>query len=222
MLISVLTGFAAGTIHVVGGADHLVAIAPTAFRRPRLALREGLAWGIGHSAGVVLLSVLTIFLKDLAHVERMSGFAEFTVGIALLIAGVFAIKTAFGLKIHTHPHYHSKGENHQHMHLHVQGRKKHSRHSHASTSLGVLHGLAGGSHLLAVVPALALPPLGAFIYIFSYLLGSVFAMAAVVLAMSLATLRAGNKALPTLIGLTGTFSILLGCFWVQKTTNYIF
>ncbi len=221
MLISVLTGFAAGTIHVVGGADHLVAIAPKAFSRPKLALKEGIAWGVGHSIGVVVLSVIAIFLKDLTHIQKMSGLAEFSIGIALLIAGVFAIKTAFGLKIHTHHHHHSHAGNHQHLHLHVRGRKKHSRHSHASTSLGVLHGLAGASHLLAVIPALALPPLGAFVYIFSYLLGSIFAMGAVVFTMSLATLRAGKKALPTLIGMTGTLSILLGCFWVQKTTNYI-
>ena len=56
MLFSILTGFVAGAVHVVSGADHLVAMAPTAFRKPRLALKSGLAWGVGHSAGVLLLS----------------------------------------------------------------------------------------------------------------------------------------------------------------------
>ena len=52
MLISVLTGFAAGAVHVVSGADHMVAMAPSSVRKPRVALINGLAWGIGHSAGI--------------------------------------------------------------------------------------------------------------------------------------------------------------------------
>ena len=54
-----------------------------------------------------------------------------------------------------------------HIHLHFLGRKKHKRHTHAATGLGVLHGLAGTSHFLAVIPALALPPVGAFFYMIS-------------------------------------------------------
>ena len=45
LLISVLTGFAAGAVHVVGGADHLVAMAPFSLRRPLQAVKSGMAWG---------------------------------------------------------------------------------------------------------------------------------------------------------------------------------
>lgn len=45
MLISVLTGFSAGAVHVVSGADHIVAMAPSSVRKPRVALINGLAWG---------------------------------------------------------------------------------------------------------------------------------------------------------------------------------
>ena len=38
MLFSILTGFAAGALHVVSGADHLVAMAPSAIKKPSLAL----------------------------------------------------------------------------------------------------------------------------------------------------------------------------------------
>ena len=65
MLISVITGVAAGALHVVGGADHLVAMAPSGIRRPRSALKNGLAWGIGHSTGVLILSSFAILIKDL-------------------------------------------------------------------------------------------------------------------------------------------------------------
>ena len=72
MLISIITGIAAGSIHVVGGVDHLVAMAPLAIRNPRIAFRNGMSWGVGHSAGVLLLSSIAILLKDLAHIEKMS------------------------------------------------------------------------------------------------------------------------------------------------------
>ena len=98
-MISVLTGFAAGAVHVVGGADHLVAMAPFSLRKPLPALRAGLAWGAGHSAGVVLLALISIGLKDLVHVETMSSWAEFLVGVALLVVGALAVRTAFGLEI---------------------------------------------------------------------------------------------------------------------------
>ena len=43
--------------------------------------------GVGHSAGVVVLALIAIGLKDLAHVETMSSWAEFLVGVALLVVG---------------------------------------------------------------------------------------------------------------------------------------
>ena len=80
LLICLLTGFAAGAVHVVGGADHLVAMTPFSLRQPVAALRSGLAWGAGHSIGVVVLGLAAIGLKDLVHIEAMSAWAEFFVG----------------------------------------------------------------------------------------------------------------------------------------------
>ena len=74
-----------------------------------------------------------------------------------------------------------------HVHFHFLGRQQHRHHPHASTTLGVLHGFAGGSHLLAVIPALALPPIGAVAYMGAYLVGSFVAMGLVVLAISIAS-----------------------------------
>ncbi len=221
MLISILTGFAAGAVHVVGGADHFIAIAPTTFLQRRYALKNGLAWGLGHSTGVLLLSAFAILIKDFAQIERLSSLAELSVGVFLLVVGVLAIKTSLKLDIHTHTHDHEDGINHQHFHMHLRGRKKHNRHSHTSTSLGLLHGLAGASHLLAVIPALALPAFGAFLYLVFYLLGSIFAMGLIVSAMSLATLRAGKKSMNIIFGLTGILSIITGFFWIHKTSSYM-
>ncbi len=223
MLISILTGFAAGAVHVVGGADHLVAMAPFSLRQPMAALRAGLAWGAGHSLGVVVLALAAIGFKDLIHVEAMSSWAEFLVGVALLVVGGLAIRTAFGLELHTHEHRHDAGAStHQHLHLHVRGQSNHRRHAHAASGLGLLHGLAGASHLIAVIPALALPPLGAFAYLLAYLAGSIAAMAAVVVVVSLVTLKSSARLLPALVGLTGGLSIVTGAIWLQKTSSVVF
>ena len=223
MLISVLTGVAAGAVHVVGGADHLVAMAPFSLNKPMASLRSSLAWGVGHSAGVVVLALVAIGIKDLAHVEAMSSWAEFLVGVALLVVGALAVRTAFGLEWHSHEHRHGEvSGTHQHLHLHVRGQSSHRRHIHAASGLGLLHGLAGASHLLAVIPALALPPHAAIGYLIAYLCGSIGAMVAVVGVVSFLTQRSGARLLPLLVGGTGALSIVTGAIWLQKTSSAVF
>jgi len=218
MLISILTGFAAGAVHVVSGADHMVAMAPSSIRKPRLALIDGLAWGIGHSAGVLILSMLGILAKDLINIELMSSYAEFLVGISLLIVGSLSIRTSLKVNIHMHQHIHGGEKPHKHFHFHSNGNKIHKSHTHAATGLGILHGFAGASHLFAVIPALALPFWGALGYLFAYLLGSVFAMGCVVLGISFATSKANKTFYPFMMRSIGSLSILIGIFWIQKTS----
>ena len=222
MLISLLTGVAAGAVHVVGGADHLVAMAPFSLSKPWAAFRHALAWGAGHSTGVVVLALIAIGLKDLAHVEAMSSWAELLVGVALLVVGALAVRTAFGLELHTHEHRHDGAADHLHLHLHVRGASNHRRHVHASSGLGLLHGLAGASHLLAVIPAVALPPHAAVGYLVAYLLGSIGAMVYVVSVVSFLTLRSGARLMPFLVGGTGALSIITGAIWLQKTSPALF
>jgi len=227
LLIPVLTGLAAGAVHVVGGADHLVAMAPFSLNRPLAACRSALAWGAGHSAGVIVLALIAIGIKDLAHVEAMSSWAEFLVGVALLVVGALAVRTAFGLELHSHQHHHQDHDHgqghasHQHLHLHVRGQSNHRRHAHAASGLGLLHGLAGASHLLAVIPALALPAHAAAGYLIAYLVGSIGAMFSVVAAVSLLTQRSGARLLPFLVGGTGALSIVTGAIWLQKTSGVL-
>ena len=222
MLVSVLTGFAAGAVHVVSGADHMVAMAPSAIQKPRLALIDGLGWGIGHSAGVLILSLLGILAKDLINIELMSSYAEFLVGISLLIVGLLAIRTSLRVNIHMHEHMHGEATPHKHFHFHSLEKKLHRSHKHAATGLGVLHGFAGASHLVAIIPALALPLVGAISYLFAYLLGSVFAMGCVVLGISFAANKANKMFYPFLMRLIGGLSIVTGLFWLQNTSILVF
>ena len=217
-----MTGFAAGAVHVVSGADHMVAMAPSSVRKPREALINGFAWGIGHSTGVLILSIFGILARDLINIELMSSYAEFLVGISLLIVGGVAIRTSLKVNIHMHQHMHGEEATHKHFHFHSLGNKLHRSHTHAATGLGVLHGFAGASHLVAVIPALALPLFGALAYLFSYLLGSIFAMGCVVLGISFATSKANKMFYPFLMRSIGALSIVTGIFWLQKTSTLAF
>ena len=213
----ILTGVLAGFIHVISGADHLIAMAPSAINSPKKALKNGLSWGVGHSSGVLLLAFLAIFIKDITPLNKFSNIAEFLVGISLLIVGVIAIKNAFQLKMHAHSHKHDNGFAHSHYHFHTKEQKNYNKHSHALTGLGLLHGIAGGSHFLAVLPALALPIISACFYLISYLFGSLISMNLFTFLISFTTLKVGQKFIKKLIFFAGGISFSMGLFWIQRS-----
>ena len=219
MQVVILTGILAGFVHVISGADHLIAMAPSAITSPKIATRNSISWGVGHSSGVIVLAVLAIFIKDVTPLNKFSNYAEFLVGISLLIIGFFAIKNSFHLNIHSHSHSHQhNGVAHHHLHFHSADGKKHNKHFHALTGLGLLHGLAGGSHFIAVLPALALPLPNAIAYLISYLSGSLASMILFTCLISVATLNAGQKFISKLIAFAGGLSFSIGLFWVQKSS----
>ena len=191
-------------------------------KKPASEMIDGLGLGVWHSSGVLILSILGILAKDLINIELMSSYAEFLVGISLLIVGGVAIRTSLKVNIHMHQHMHGEEATHKHFHFHSLGNKLHRSHTHAATGLGVLHGFAGASHLVAVIPALALPMFGALAYLFAYLLGSIFAMGCVVLGISFATSKANKMFYPFLMRSIGALSIVTGIFWLQKTSILTF
>ena len=220
MLDSVVTGFGLGALHVIGGPDHMVAMAPQAMAKPKVALKDGLAWGVGHSAGVILLSLLGIFAKYLFNIEidieKLSYFAEFLVGITLLVIGGLAIRTSLRVNIHEHKHKHQEGILHKHFLFHSFGNHLLRTHTHKATGIGVIHGFAGTSHLLPALFTVSLSTTGAFAYLLSYLLGSVFAMGCVVLGISFAANKANKSFYPFLMRLIGGLSIVIGIFLLQN------
>ena len=214
----ILTGILAGLIHVLSGADHLIAMAPSAINTPKIALKNSFSWGLGHSSGVVLLTVVAIFIKDITPLNKFSNIAELLVGISLLFVGVFAIKNSFQLSIHTHSHKHENGIAHRHYHFHIKEQKNNNKHSHALTGIGLLHGIAGGSHFLAILPALALSLTNACAYLISYLIGSLISMNLFTCLISFTTFNIDEKFIKRLIAFAGGLSISMGLFWIQKST----
>ena len=84
-MIPILTGFAAGGLHVFSGVDHLAALAPAAVENPSGAVRTGVFWGLGHGIGVVIIGGIGLALRGLVDVESWSGWAEFLVGFLLIV-----------------------------------------------------------------------------------------------------------------------------------------
>ena len=221
MQIVILTGILAGFVHVISGADHLIAMAPSAINNPKIALKNSFSWGLGHSFGLVLLAVLAIFIKDITPLKNFSNIAEFFVGISLLLVGVFAIKNSFQLSMHSHSHKHENGIAHHHFHFHLKDQKNINKQSHILTGLGLIHGIAGGSHFIAVLPALALPLTSAFIYLIAYLIGSLISMNLFTCLISFTTFKASHKFIKRLIALTGGLSFSMGLFWIQRSISII-
>ena len=216
---SLLAGLAAGAVHALSGPDHLAAVAPLGAQGVRgAAWRVGASWGAGHAVGVALLAVLALLARDWLEPAWASAWGERLVGLGLIAIGAWGLGRATGRWAHSHPHRHAEGV-HAHIHLHRPGgrREVHS-HSHASLAIGALHGIAGGSHLLGILPALAVPgDRAALGYVAGFSVGTVAAMAAfAALAGRLASVaRARGPGLShAVLGACSLAAILVGVFWL--------
>jgi threonine/homoserine/homoserine lactone efflux protein len=179
MLIPIL-GLGAGLLHVWSGPDHLAAVAPLVTRSHQEGWRIGLRWGLGHSAGVALVGLAALGLREALPIEAISGWSDRLVGAMLIGIGVWGFRQAARLHIHTHHHTHD-GETHAHLHVHSHAQGDHDPagqgHPHAALGIGTLHGFAGSSHFLGVLPALALPTVSAAVtYLLAFAAGTVLGM----------------------------------------------
>jgi len=223
-MFALLTGLAAGVLHVLSGPDHLTAVAPLAVRRPRRAWQPGVRWGLGHSAGVAGVGLLSLWLRDLIPVAWLSSWGERLVGVMLFGIGLWALRLALRESVHTHEHEHD-GESHVHFHLH-HARAAHPkpdghRHMHAAFGIGTLHGLAGSSHFMGVLPALAFPNrLQAVTYLLAFGLGTVAAMAAFSWGIGWLAARfalRGVNVYRGLMGFSAAAAMGVGGFWLATS-----
>jgi hypothetical protein len=218
-MIAAMTGLIAGMIHVWSGPDHLAAIAPLAVRRPVRPWVPGVRWGIGHSAGVAVVGLISLWLRDLLPKELLSTWGERLVGVMLIGLGLWALRQA--IKVHAHVHDH---EGNRHLHLHAHNRRTphdqagaHLKHTHAALGIGILHGLAGSSHFLGVLPALAFPTHAqAFAYLAAFALGTVLSMAAFSSIMGVVAARCGNgtRVYRGLMAGCACTALAVGGFWL--------
>jgi len=221
MIAPLVAGLLAGAVHVTSGPDHLAAVAPLVARDGRRGWIGGLRWGLGHTGGVLVIALLALALREALPIERLSGIAERLVGLVLIGVGLWAIHVALKSRVHTHEHEHD-GEAHAHVHVHAaplaHDDSRAHVHAHAAFGIGLLHGLAGSSHFLGVLPALAFPTrIDAAAYLGGYGAGTIAAMVVFARLVGEVAERSGERgqrAFRGVLGACGAAAVVVGCFWI--------
>lgn len=200
-----LIGLLAGLVHALSGPDHLSAVAPLVVEERRRGWATGLLWGLGHSVGVWAVGLLALALRGLLPVDRLSSVSERLVGAVLIGVGLWGLRRVWLARAagrDAAAHHHPLPE----------------RASLAALWIGTLHGLAGSSHLLGILPALALPSATASLaYVIAFGLGSIAAMVAFSSALGLAAARLtarGAGAYQALLAAFSAISIVVGGWWL--------
>ncbi len=223
-------GFIAGVAHVLTGPDHMAAVAPLAIERRRRVWQAGLLWGIGHSGSVWALAAIALLFRESLPIGALSAWAERLVGLVLIAIGLWGLRSVARLHVHTHPHTHGDpdGTPHTHTHVHAavpgeehQHRHLAHRHTHALLGIGALHGMAGTSHLLGVLPALGMPTrAGAIGYAIAFGVGSIIGMgcfAGAIGALIRAADSTGRSITKGLMSISSLTAIAVGAWWLAVT-----
>ena len=234
-MIPIFTGIIASSLHVIAGPDHLAAVTPLAIENKEKSWKVGVSWGIGHVLGMLLIGGLFLLFKDLIPVEAISGHSEQLVGIVLVLIGLWAIYKAFKKKEgkHSHPHFHKKPLPHLHVHKHkhedIEGEHSHDHKANpakqnnvAAFLVGTLHGFAGISHLLLIIPTLSFPSVfDSAMYLSGFAIGTIGSMGIFALILGIISLRSSlahnHNLFKYLRIIGGLFAIGIGIFWFFST-----
>lgn len=211
-----LLGFLIGMQHALE-ADHVAAVASIATRGGPIGriLRQGAAWGLGHSVTLLIVGI-AVLSYDSAVPESLARMLELAVGVMVLLLGLSVLRRVLRQRIHFHRHRHGDGIVHIHAHSHAGERKPHDlslhRHDHLrglplrGLLIGIMHGMAGSAALLVLALAAVQSALTGLLYVVIFGFGSIVGMAAlsaviaVPLSWSARLLTRLNQALQAAIG----------------------
>lgn len=200
VIAAVVAGLAAGALHAGAGPDHLAVVAPLAAREsPAGAWRVGFRWGVGHALGVAMVGACALFMRELLPLEALESWSERLVGGSLIVVGGWVLVDA------------------------LRGRDGHAgagsrKGGRAALAVGTLHGTAGGSHLVGVLPALAFSSFfTAGAYVAAFAAGTVGAMTGFSWLVGSGEARLSRMAPRVRAGFVGAFaaaSIVVGVAWL--------
>ena len=230
-LLPLGTAFVLGVIHAID-VDHAVAVSTFVTGRPALrsAVSYGVRWGLGHSVTVLVVGSLAVAF-GLRIDPRFDQLAEGAVGMMLIALGFFAFRSLGNLHLHGPP---AHGD-HAHLHAHRRGPVAHE-HGHPSPTnpvhhprrpmlVGILHGLAGTSGALAIVPVTLMSSwqtgLG---YLATFCVGVVVGMVLFALGLAEALRRTSARSLiwGRRIGvLIALGSMATGLYWVAAAAGLV-
>lgn len=177
MVSLLFVGFLLGVRHALE-ADHIATVASLVSTHPSRSqmIRQGFAWGIGHSLTLLLIGSIVLWSDQLIPQQVASGL-EMAVGAMMIVLGIDVLRRARKSRVHFHTHKHPDGVVHFHAHSHEQtgaeepgappsltltgsirpaaahSQKPHD-HLHPKSwplralSMGLLHGMAGSAALV--------------------------------------------------------------------------
>jgi High-affinity nickel-transport protein len=196
LTLILLAGFLLGVKHATE-PDHLAAVATLSAGRQTVAqtVRQGVAWGIGHAATLMLFGGLVLALGK-AVPPWMAQALEFAVALMLMGLGAEVLVRLKRQKVHFHAHHHAASVLHLHAHSHLDDAStksaNHSFQAHGhphglpmrALSVGMMHGMAGSAALI-LLSLEAVESLGlGLVYIALFGLGSVAGMALLSVAIA--------------------------------------
>ena len=167
--------------------DHVAAVATLATRSRSLteAVRQGAAWGLGHTLTLFLFGSIVLLLDSVIP-AALAQLLELLVGVMLVGLGVDVLIRLLRERIHFHLHRHPQGDVHFHAHSHA-GETSHDpdRHRHRHPAgfpvrallVGLMHGMAGSAALILLTLQTVRSPLTGLAYIALFGLGSMIGMA---------------------------------------------
>jgi hypothetical protein len=194
-MFAILAGLAAGLLHVFSGPDHLAAVAPLAADGRRGQWRTGLQWGMGHTAGVVLIALLLLVIRQRLPLDAISGYSERIVGLMLILVGGWGLWRARHSGLSSHAHAHGG----------------------ASFAMGTFHGLAGSSHVFGVLPSLAFAAkMDSILYLAGFGVGAMAGMTAFAAGVGLIAMRFGSdqRRYRGLLYASSAAALVIGGVWL--------
>lgn len=228
-----LFGLIAATIHVLSGPDHLAAVAPLALNARHRPWLIGMSWGIGHVVGMLILGVVFIYFKAFIPVDFISANSEKLVGILLILIGMWAFYRMYSFSNknhHTHIHTHKDEQGHSFVHIHDHEHNQTKKHEHhhpdfdgqsylAATGIGIIHGLAGFTHILIILPTLAFPSrYQSVMYLTGFGIGTIVAMIVFSFLLGWIGRYSSEKKKDTVFlainGIAGVAAVFVGVFWI--------
>ncbi len=184
-------------------------------------------WALGHSATLIVFSVLALLLKS-ALPLNISSWAEMAVGPIMVWLGISAIRRNHRLKKMMAEH--KKFEEHEHrtntLHLHGrQGEEVALNPLSRSFWVGMLHGLAGTGGACAVALTLAARDVSTALWIIVLQSAGIIVTMTIyscVLAFSVSRFIERNQLIfKGMNAAVGLFSIGVGSFWIYNAVHEV-
>ena len=232
-MVIFLTGLAASMAHVVTGPDHLAAVTPLAIDSRKKSWMVGFSWGLGHTLGMLLIGCVFLLFRRFISIDRIAQHSDLIVGFLLVGIGSWAIVRTYLRHRHVHrPHAHFHTTPHLYAHIHSHSHSEHDGHEHAHEKasnqnaltallIGILHGFSGFSHLIALLPSLALPTFTAsLIYIIAFATGTILVMVLFAFVLGFVAFQSFIKEkqifLKWFTFSGGALAIVVGVIWIFK------